>query len=88
MICAVLLMSCVTTWQAKKSIKVGFAGGEVDCHFTVFYEKGMPLKTVDVCQFEVVVFDQVYKCLVKAPTVGKQVDLETDCSVLWEKSSN
>lgn len=77
-----LLASCVTSWQARKSVVVNFAGNSIDCEFVVFYEDGQPLKTVDTCSFEVVVGDNVYKCIVKAPTQGKEVKLDTDCEVL------
>jgi len=78
-----LLTSCITTFTGKQAIKVNIKGQPVDCSFTVFYEHDKPIKTDSVCSFEVMIGEKIFKCLVKSPTEGKEVNLETDCSAIF-----
>jgi hypothetical protein len=80
----VMLVSCVTSWTNKSSVQMKVGNVPVECQFVTITEKGEKLKTENQCSFEVLVGKSLFKCTISSPTVGYEVNLETDCKFMVE----
>jgi len=78
------MAGCLSTWKSRTSFTATVKGVPVSCESVIFLENGKVVQD-GFCQFEFMQDEKIYRCTVSVENLGKDVDLQTDCEVIFKK---